>query len=77
MTKTIEATFDGEVFRPKNPVRLKPNTRVRITVETELAIEDKQVSFIRTAKSLKLSGPPDWSENIDDYLYVKEEKDET
>jgi len=30
MTKTIDATFDGKVFRPERPVGLKPNTRVKI-----------------------------------------------
>ncbi len=69
MTETIEATFDGKVFRPEKPVKLKLDTRVRITVETEPATEYKQISFLRTAKSLKLAGPPDWSDNIDEYLY--------
>jgi predicted DNA-binding antitoxin AbrB/MazE fold protein len=76
MTETIEATFDGSVFRPEKPVNLKPNTRVRIIFETEPATEDKKVSFLVTARALKLDGPPDWSENIDDYLYGKEMKDE-
>ena len=35
MTTTLYATFDGEVLRPDHPVALPPNTRVRITVETE------------------------------------------
>ncbi len=29
MTKTLEATFDGSVFRPEEPVELQPNTRVQ------------------------------------------------
>ena len=77
MTETIEATFDGKVFCPEKPIKLKPNTRVKITVETEPATEDKQVSFLRTARSLKLAGPSDWSDNIDKYFYDKEVKDET
>ena len=32
MTKTLEATFDGAVFRPDEPVELQPNTRVQIVV---------------------------------------------
>lgn len=32
MTETIEAIFDGTVFRPEQKVELKPNTRVEITV---------------------------------------------
>jgi hypothetical protein len=26
-------------------------------------------SFLDTALSLRLAGPPDWSDNLDDYLY--------
>jgi predicted DNA-binding antitoxin AbrB/MazE fold protein len=76
MTETIEATFDGSVFRPEQPVKLKPNTRVRIIFETELDPDDGKISFLRTARELKLNGPPDWSENIDGYLYDKTVKDE-
>ena len=34
MPRTVEAVYDGEVLRPKEPVDLEPNTRVRITIET-------------------------------------------
>lgn len=76
MTETIEATYDGKVFHPEKPRKLKSNTRVKIIIETEATAEDQKVSFLRTAKSLKLVGPPDWSENIDQYLYDNEAKDE-
>lgn len=69
MTKTVEAIFDGEVLRLEEPLDLEPNTRVRVTVEEKVATETKGRSFLRTARSLKLDGPPDWSERIDDYLY--------
>ena len=69
MTETIEALFDGQVFHPNKPVKLKPNTRVRMVIETMPPVEDKPTSFLRTAKTLNLEGPPDWSANIDDYLY--------
>ncbi len=32
MSNTIEAIFDGKVFRPESEVELKPNTRIKITV---------------------------------------------
>jgi len=35
MTKTLRAVFDGEVFRPEEPVDLKPNTRYVVTIERE------------------------------------------
>jgi len=35
MTKTVRAIFDGEVFRPEEPVDLKPNTEYVVTIELE------------------------------------------
>jgi predicted DNA-binding antitoxin AbrB/MazE fold protein len=67
MMKTIEATFDGAVFRPTEPVLLEPNTRVKITFKTEPASAPQ--SFLDVALSLNLDGPPDWSARVDDYLY--------
>ncbi|MEM8858311.1 MAG: antitoxin family protein [Chloroflexota bacterium] len=72
MIKTIEAVFDGETFRPAEPIQLAPNTRVKIVIETLLGESEKIGSFLQTAQSLKLDGPADWSENLDEYLYDKE-----
>jgi len=72
MSTTIEATFDGNVFRPTGPVPLSPNTPVRLTVETLPAKVSSPTSFLQTARSLDLQGPPDWASNLDDYLYGKE-----
>lgn len=72
MTTTLYATFDGEVLRPDSPVPLAPNTRVRITVETEQEGESPPGSFLRTAQGLNLDGPPDWSARLDEYLYGEE-----
>ena len=78
MTTTIEATFDGEVFRPTQPVALEPNTPVTLTVETATppksserprAEKGKPYSFLETLKSIRIEGPPDWSANVDKYLY--------
>ncbi len=72
MSTTIEATFDGHVFRPTGPVSLLPNTPVRLTVETVPAAPGPPMSFLRTARALHLQGPPDWASNLDEYLYGKE-----
>ena len=72
MTKTLEAVFDGEVLRPDEPIDLEPNTRVRVTIESAAAPRDKSDSFLRTARSLNLQGPPDWAARLDDYLYGDE-----
>ena len=69
MTEIIDATFDGKVFLPDKPVRLRPNTHVKIRIESEMASEKaKQNSFLDTARSLNLNGPEDWSDNINHYL---------
>ena len=68
MTKSIEAVFDGLTLRPEEPLGLPPNTRVRVTIES-LPAPGEAVSFLRTARELKLTGPPDWSSNLDTYLY--------
>jgi hypothetical protein len=69
MVKTVEAVFDGKVFRPTEQIEIAPNTRVRITIETMPPAEDETTSFLQTARSLNLDGPSDWSANLDDYLY--------
>jgi hypothetical protein len=67
MPLTIEAVFDGKAFLPVTPVAIKPNTRVRISVDAQ--DEQAPTSFLKTARSLKLDGPPDWAEKLDEYLY--------
>jgi len=72
MATIIEATYDGMVFRPTEPVTLEPNTAVRLTVEPLSPKSEPPGSFLRTARSLNLEGPPDWSANLDKYLYGEE-----
>src|SRR4051794_18078270 len=64
----IEATFDGSVFRPKQPVELPPNTPVRLTIE-DLRAAPEAGAFLRTARSLNLEGPSDWAAKLDEHLY--------
>jgi hypothetical protein len=68
MTTTIEATFDGTVFRPSKPISLEPNTPVLLTVETIPVKPSAPNSFLRTARALNLQGPPDWAGNLDDNM---------
>ena len=77
MTTIIDATFDGEVFRPSQAVGLEPNTLVKLTVEMATppkpngdasVKKGKPYSFFDVARSLRIEdGPPDWSANIDKY----------
>jgi predicted DNA-binding antitoxin AbrB/MazE fold protein len=69
MPQTVEAVYDGTVLRPETALELQPNTRVRLTVEVLPPAEPAPASFLRTARSLDLQGPPDWSANLDTYLY--------
>ena len=69
MTLILEAVYDGEVLRPVQPLDMKPNTRLRITVETKEPEVKAKRSFLQTARSLELDGPTDWSSKIEDYLY--------
>lgn len=69
MTKTLEAVFDGKVLRPVEPISLKPNTRVRLTLEVDEPVTEGPKSFLQTAKGLELDGPADWSENLEETLY--------
>lgn len=64
MIQTLEAVFDGQVLRPEKPLELQPNTRVRITIETDIAQPQPVRSFLQTARALHLQGPSDWSERI-------------
>jgi hypothetical protein len=41
MTETIEATFDGEVFRPENPVRFKPVWSVPLSFAIVASLSQK------------------------------------
>lgn len=68
MTKVVEAVFDGVALRPDEPLELSPNTRVRVTIEN-LPIAGGPQSFLRTARGLDLTGPRDWSAQLELYLY--------
>ena len=76
MPQTIEAVFDGTVFRPIESIHLKLNTRVRIAVESTSPVKEGSQSFLQTARSLNLEGPADWSANLEEYLYGKKKHEE-
>jgi hypothetical protein len=74
MIITLEARFDGTVLHPNEPLALEPNSRVLMTIETIPFTKDAEYTFLDTAASLNLDGPPDWSTNLDAYLYGEESK---
>ncbi len=65
MSQTLEATFDGEVFRPTEPVELKPDTRVQLIVTVKTATVEAPKSFLKVARALQLPGPTDWSSRFE------------
>lgn len=69
MNQEVNATFDGQVLQPESPLNLAAGTKVKITIETVLPEPKQPQSFLQTAQSLQLEGHPDWSENIEQYLY--------
>jgi hypothetical protein len=74
VTRTIQAVFDGSVLRPDEPLPLEANTRVRLTIELLPATPASPISFLATARSLELTGPPDWSAHVDEYLYAESDQ---
>ena len=73
MITKLEARFDGSVLHPIEPLALKPNSRVLMTIETKPFNQEIEYTFLDTASSLDLDGPPDWSSNLDAYLLYGEE----
>ena len=69
MTLIVNATYDGKVLKPETPLELEPNTRVRVTIDAEEKPKGEAYAFFRKARTLKLQGPKDWSERLDEYLY--------
>ena len=72
MGKALTAVYDGKVLTPDEPLDVAPNTRVRLRIESpthDKSGAGKKKSFLETARSLKLEGPPDWSARLEDYLY--------
>lgn len=81
MDKILDATFDGEVFRPDEPVDLASNTKVKIIVEDDEEPNDLKLvempkkgkgepyAFLKYLDSVSIDAPPDYAENLDEYLY--------
>jgi hypothetical protein len=63
---TVHATFDGAALRLDEPLDLPPNSRVRLTIEVVERVDapERRASFLETARSLNLQGPPDWSSRL-------------
>ena len=67
----VNATYEGDdVLRLDSPLPLPPNARVTVTIDEPLPEKTGEPgSSFRFARTLKLDGPPDWSERFDEYLH--------
>lgn len=78
MEKTLEATYDGKVFTPDEPVDLEPNTKVKVVIEGPKTLKliekpkketGEPYAFLTYLESVSIDAPTDFSTNLDEYLY--------
>jgi len=69
MTQVLKAIFDGEVFKPEEPVKIPAQTTVELVVRVpENGKKGKPYSLFHALTEMNLHGPSDWSEHFEDYL---------
>lgn len=70
MAMTIRVVFDGEVFRPKDPVNLPANASYTVVIESEPASSDDEEYPLLTIARLAVDmGVDDLSINHDRYAH--------
>jgi hypothetical protein len=72
MKRTITVTYDGEAFRPQEPLDLEPNTRYRLTIEDsapEATPEDDKPLMRILALARELDLPSDFAAQKHHYLH--------
>lgn len=72
MKRTVEAVYDGEVLRPREPLDLEPNASYRITIEDADGatndLDDRPLlSLLDLVQPLDL--PPDFASQLHHYLH--------
>jgi hypothetical protein len=69
----VPVIYDGEVFRPQEPVNLEPNTLYLIVVQVPLTEEDVNtdgdVWDLLESMAGSVIAPEDWSVEHNHYLY--------
>ncbi|HYH78187.1 MAG TPA: hypothetical protein VEX86_00270 [Longimicrobium sp.] len=81
MTRTITATYDGRDIHPDEPLPLPRDTRITITVHAEATDRESEPlsagdveqprtneTFAEAVRRIRIDGPADWSQRVDDYL---------
>jgi hypothetical protein len=70
MARTLTVIFDGEVFRPTQPVDLPANVEYRVTIEEEHGMSDDAKYPLAGLVDFAMDmGIPDLAEQHDHYLY--------
>lgn len=69
MARTVTVVFDGEVFRPTEPVDLEPNTEYRVTIDDVQAADLNARPLMRFLDITIDTGLGDLAEQHDHYLY--------
>ena len=73
----MTVTYRNGAFHPAEPLDLPEGTQVEIQVEAAdeplsdsaaEPLDPEPYAFLRALSEANLDGPPDWSENINDYL---------
>ena len=68
----VTATYRNGAFHPDREMDLPEGTRVEIAFSSP----GEPYSFFDTAMRLRVDGPPDWSENINEYLTGERDLDD-
>lgn len=79
MIKTFRARVVAGVLQLEERVDLPDGTVVDVTVDTPVPSTEKTgkpYSAIEALINANIEGPPDWSANIDHYLYGTEREEE-
>lgn len=66
---TVKATYDGVSFKIQDPVDLEPNTEYILTIEKEDSKKSENAIDFLIRNAGTISGPSDFSEEHDHYLY--------
>jgi hypothetical protein len=70
MTRTLTVVFDGEVFRPTEPVDLPANAEYRVTIDQVNGVSEDAVYPLAGLVDFAMDmGIPDLAEQHDHYLY--------
>ena len=77
---TVKAHFDGEQIQLDEPIELKPNTKLLVTVlEAEEEAPEPDLPFPENVRHLvgRVQGPRDLAVNHDYYLYGRPKQEES